>query len=150
MTYLGQGRPGATQDEMKVLQQICGGENICVFKGSVYPGGNNYRRHRTLRHHGSGNPIIQAVLKHGFPDQWETSVVGPLVNLESLLFSAGQFQFTSQRHLGYPFSATFYVNGIMACRISSCCEYRYSPGFQQGRKSCFRLTRLSGGKPCFK
>ncbi|KAL7836659.1 hypothetical protein AOLI_G00279430 [Acnodon oligacanthus] len=100
MMYLGQGKPGATQDEMKVLQQICGGENICVFKGSVVPG--------------------------------------------------EQFQFTSQRHLGYPFSATFYVNGIMAGRISSCCEYRYTPGFQQGRKSCFRLTRLSGGKPCYK
>ncbi|KAI4901709.1 hypothetical protein NFI96_029246 [Prochilodus magdalenae] len=100
MTYLGQGKPRATQDEMKVLQQICGGENICVFKGSVWPG--------------------------------------------------EQFQFTSQRHLGYPFSATFYVNGLMAGRISSCCEYRYAPGFQQGRKSCFRLTRLSGGKPCYK
>ncbi|KAL7839715.1 hypothetical protein SRHO_G00263730 [Serrasalmus rhombeus] len=100
MLYLGQGKPGATQDEMKVLQQICGGENICVFKGSVVPG--------------------------------------------------EQFQFTSQRHLGYPFSATFYVNGIMAGRISSCCEYRYTPGFQQGRKSCFRLMRLSGGKPCYK
>ncbi|XP_049326758.1 glutamate-rich protein 3 [Astyanax mexicanus] len=100
MTYLGQGMPGTTQDEMKVLQQICGGENICVFKGSVQP----------------GEP----------------------------------FQFTSQRHLGYPFSATFYVNGLIAGRISSCCEYRYTPGFQQGRRSCFRLTRLSGGKPCYK
>ncbi|KAG7318393.1 hypothetical protein KOW79_018148 [Hemibagrus wyckioides] len=100
MLYLGQGKTGTTQDDMKVLQQKCGGENICVFKGSVQPG--------------------------------------------------EQFQFISQRHLGYPFSATFYVNGIMAGRISSCCEYRYTPGFQQGRKSCFRLIRLSGGKPCFK
>ncbi|KAL0192742.1 hypothetical protein M9458_011038, partial [Cirrhinus mrigala] len=33
-----------------------------------------------------------------------------------------QFQFTSQRHLGFPFSATIFVNGIMAARISSCCE----------------------------
>ncbi|XP_026786796.3 uncharacterized protein LOC113536867 [Pangasianodon hypophthalmus] len=100
MLYLGQRKPGTTQDDMKVLQQKCGGENICVFKGSVQPG--------------------------------------------------EQFQFISQRHLGYPFSATFYVNGIMAGRISSCCEYRYTPGFQQGRKSCFRLIRLSGGKPCYK
>ncbi|XP_046697974.1 uncharacterized protein LOC124380766 isoform X2 [Silurus meridionalis] len=100
MLYLGHGKLGTTQDEMKVLQQKCGGENICVFKGSVQPG--------------------------------------------------EQFQFISQRHLGYPFSVTFYVNGIIAGRISSCCEYRYSPGFQQGRKSCFRLTRLSGGKPCYK
>ncbi|KAA0716358.1 hypothetical protein E1301_Tti001793 [Triplophysa tibetana] len=39
MTYLGQGLPGSAPDEMKVLQQICGGENICVFKGFVQPGG---------------------------------------------------------------------------------------------------------------
>ncbi|XP_073807732.1 uncharacterized protein isoform X2 [Danio rerio] len=100
MTYLGQGLPGSARDEMKVLQQICGGENICVFKGFVQPG--------------------------------------------------EQFQFTSQRHLGFPFSATIFVNGLMTTRISSCCEYRYAPGFQQGRRSCFRLTRLNGGKPCYK
>ncbi|KAF4112895.1 hypothetical protein G5714_005440 [Onychostoma macrolepis] len=100
MMYLGQGLPGSTRDEMKVLQQICGGENICVFKGFVQPG--------------------------------------------------EQFQFTSHRHLGFPFSATIFVNGIIAARISSCCEYRYAPGFQQGRRSCFRLTRLNGGKPCYK
>ncbi|XP_071339768.1 uncharacterized protein [Trachinotus anak] len=102
MTYLGQGRRGSglgsTQDELKVLQQVNGGENICVFKGVVTPG--------------------------------------------------EQFQFVSQRHRGYPFSATLYVNGIMAARISSCCEYRYAPGFQQGRKGCFRLTWLAGGIPC--
>ncbi|KAI7812862.1 hypothetical protein IRJ41_010938 [Triplophysa rosa] len=100
MTHLGQGLPGSAPDEMKVLQQICGGENICVFKGFVRPG--------------------------------------------------EQFQFTSQRHLGFPFSASIFVNGMMAARISSCCEYRYAPGFQQGRRSCFRLTRLNGGKPCYK
>lgn len=38
----------------------------------------------------------------------------------------------------------------MVARISSCCEYRYAPGFQQGRKSCFRLTWLSGGTPCYR
>lgn len=38
----------------------------------------------------------------------------------------------------------------MATRISSCCEYRYAPGFQQGRKSCFRLTWLAGGIPCYR
>lgn len=45
MLYLGQGKPGTTQDDMKVLQQKCGGENICVFKGSVLPGGNNTRHY---------------------------------------------------------------------------------------------------------
>ncbi|XP_047197384.1 glutamate-rich protein 3 [Hippoglossus stenolepis] len=45
MTYLGQGRQGSglksTQDELKVLQQVNGGENICVFKGLVTPGGRS-------------------------------------------------------------------------------------------------------------
>lgn len=32
---------GLTQDELKVLQQVNGGENICVFKGLVTPGGRS-------------------------------------------------------------------------------------------------------------
>ncbi|XP_021180203.2 glutamate-rich protein 3 [Fundulus heteroclitus] len=104
MTYLGQGQRRShsrlAQDELKVLQQVNGGENLCVFKGLVTAG--------------------------------------------------EQFQFVSQRHRGFPFSATLYVNGIMVARISSCCEYRYAPGFQQGRKSCFRLSWLAGGMPCYR
>ncbi|XP_024275104.1 uncharacterized protein LOC112249530 [Oncorhynchus tshawytscha] len=104
MTYLGSlghlGSAGSQQDELKVLQQICGGENICVFKGLVQPG--------------------------------------------------EQFQWVSQRHRGYPFSGTMYVNSLIAARISSCCEYRYALGFQQGKKSCFRLTWLAGGMPCYR
>lgn len=45
MTYLGQGRRGSglrsPRDELRVLQQVNGGENICVFKGSVTPGGRS-------------------------------------------------------------------------------------------------------------
>ncbi|XP_029492819.1 uncharacterized protein LOC115111073 [Oncorhynchus nerka] len=104
MIYLGSlghlGSAGSQQDELKVLQQICGGENICVFKGLVQPG--------------------------------------------------EQFQWVSQRHRGYPFSGTMYVNSLIAARISSCCEYRYALGFQQGKKSCFRLTWLAGGMPCYR
>ncbi|XP_064153635.1 glutamate-rich protein 3-like isoform X2 [Anguilla rostrata] len=100
MTYLGQGLMERSHDEMKVLQQICGGENICVFRGYLHPG--------------------------------------------------EQFQFVSRRRCGFPFSISLFVNGMMAARISSCCEYRYSPGFQQGRRSCFRFTDLSGGLPCFR
>lgn len=66
------------------------------------------------------------------------------------VFFSEQFQFISQRHRGYPFSATLYVNGIMVGRISSCCEYRYAPGFQQGKKSCFRLMWQAGGLPCYR
>nr|XP_015222343.1 PREDICTED: uncharacterized protein LOC102685891 isoform X2 [Lepisosteus oculatus] len=100
MTYLGQRLPVKSRDEMKVFQQICGGENICVFKGHLLPG--------------------------------------------------ECFQFVSKRHYGYPFSATFFVNGIMATRISSCCEYRYSIGFQQGKQGCFRVINLQGGQPCYR
>ncbi|XP_061905493.1 uncharacterized protein LOC133651541 isoform X2 [Entelurus aequoreus] len=43
MTYLGPGvrrtRTGSVPDELKVLQQVNGGENICVFKGLVTLGG---------------------------------------------------------------------------------------------------------------
>ncbi|XP_027889330.1 glutamate-rich protein 3 [Xiphophorus couchianus] len=104
MTYLGPSQrrslSKSTKDELKVLQQVNGGENLCVFKGLV---------------------------------------------------SAGeQFEFVSQRHRGFPFSASLYVNGIMVARISSCCEYRYAPGFQQGRKSYFRLSWLAGGTPCYR
>ncbi|KAM9821627.1 uncharacterized protein ACBT44_007139 isoform 4-T4 [Syngnathus typhle] len=98
MTYLGQGHRGSSRDELQVLQQVNGGENICVFKGLLTPG--------------------------------------------------DQFQFISQRHRSFPFSASLYVDGIKVGRISSCCEYRYSPGFQQGKKSCFRLSWLAGGMPC--
>lgn len=46
MVYLGQGRRGSgglglTRDELKVLQQVNGGENICVFKDLVTPGGRS-------------------------------------------------------------------------------------------------------------
>ncbi len=49
MMYLGQGLPGSTRDEMKVLQQICGGENICMFKGFVQPGGKAHHLLHCLR-----------------------------------------------------------------------------------------------------
>ncbi|XP_010874374.1 uncharacterized protein LOC105014070 isoform X2 [Esox lucius] len=106
MTYLGStghmrsGSAVPRQDELKVLQQVCGGENMSVFKGMVKPG--------------------------------------------------EQFQWVSKRHRGYPFSCTLYLNGLLAARISSCCEYRYAPGFQQGRNSCFRLNWLAGGLPCYR
>ena len=38
MTYLG--LVAKSQDEMKVLQQISGGENICIFRGNLHPGGD--------------------------------------------------------------------------------------------------------------
>ncbi|XP_068105169.1 glutamate rich 3-like [Hyperolius riggenbachi] len=60
------------------------------------------------------------------------------------------FPIISRRHYGFPFSASIYINGLIAARISSCCEYRYHVGFQQGRGGCFRVIELSGGKPCYR
>ncbi|XP_039619286.1 glutamate-rich protein 3 [Polypterus senegalus] len=100
MAYLGQGALAECRDELRVFQQICGGENLCVYKGYLSPG--------------------------------------------------DQFHFVSRRHLGFPFSATLFINGIMATRISCCCEYRYNIGYQQGKRGCFRLMHLSGGKPCYR
>ncbi|KAK1148890.1 hypothetical protein AOXY_G34916 [Acipenser oxyrinchus oxyrinchus] len=88
------------KEELKVFQQTCGGENMCVYKGYLHSG--------------------------------------------------EQFRFVSKRHFGFPFSATLFINGLMATRMSSCCEYRYSIGFQQGKHSCFRVTELSGGTPCYR
>ncbi|XP_053329243.1 uncharacterized protein LOC128503227 [Spea bombifrons] len=105
MQYVGMGLSGTREmikprDEVGMFQQICGGENICVYKGYLSPG--------------------------------ET------------------FQFVSRRHFGFPFSASVYVNGLIAARMSSCCEYRYHEGFQQGKRGCFRIIQLRGGKPCYR
>ncbi|XP_073415164.1 uncharacterized protein [Dendrobates tinctorius] len=60
------------------------------------------------------------------------------------------FHIISRRHYGFPFSASIYINGLIAARISWCCEYRQHVGFQQGRRGCFRITQLSGGQPCYR
>ncbi|XP_055516077.1 uncharacterized protein LOC129711994 [Leucoraja erinacea] len=103
MLYLGTGSTVSTQnpnhqDEVKVFQQICGAENICVYKGH-------------------------------------------LVHRE-------QFQFVSRRHFAFLFSVTIHVNGLVAARISWCCEHKYPVGFQLGKRSCFRLMGIRGGIPC--
>ncbi|NXI27117.1 ERIC3 protein, partial [Sterrhoptilus dennistouni] len=77
------------KDEIRVYQQHCGTENICVYKGELLEGDT--------------------------------------------------FQFTSKRHLGFPFSLTFYLNGLQVERLSSCCEYRYLRCSQlRGTNSYFR------------
>ncbi|XP_071987621.1 uncharacterized protein [Engystomops pustulosus] len=83
------------KDELRMFQQICGGESLCVFKGYLSPGDS--------------------------------------------------FRIISRRHYGFPFSASIYINGLIAARISWCCEYRH-----QGRHGCFRITQRSGGRPCYR
>merc|ERR1712012_655978 len=61
------------------------------------------------------------------------------------------FTFTSRRHRGYPFSLTFYINGVLDCRLSTCCEYKPQRGARIGGKSGhFALIGVEGAFPCYK
>ncbi|XP_071293097.1 glutamate-rich protein 3 isoform X2 [Agelaius tricolor] len=107
MIYLGKSKHVSLRDhkdEIKVYQQYCGTENICVYKGDLLEGDT--------------------------------------------------FQFISKRYLGYPFSLTFYLNGLQVDRLSSCCEYR---GFQskrpcrlRRRNTYFRVLHVAGAPPCYR
>ncbi|XP_072537301.1 glutamate-rich protein 3 [Salminus brasiliensis] len=89
------------RDEVKVFQQHCGGENLCVYKGRVKEG--------------------------------ET------------------FQFVSRRHRGFPFSLTFFLNGLQVERLSSCCEFKHRKGSRLGgRHGHFGFTGVEGASPCYR
>ncbi|XP_037530678.1 glutamate-rich protein 3 [Nematolebias whitei] len=89
------------RDEVKVFQQHCGGENLCVFKGNLLGG--------------------------------ET------------------FQFISRRHRGFPFSLTFFLNGLQVERLSSCCEFKHSKRSRLGgRHGHFGFLSAEGASPCYK
>ncbi|NWU40736.1 ERIC3 protein, partial [Hylia prasina] len=89
------------KDEIRVDQQHCGTENICVYRGELLEGDT--------------------------------------------------FQFTSKRHLGFPFSLTFYLNGLQVERLSSCCEYRYQRCSRlRGTNSYFRVLHVTGAPPCYR
>ncbi|KAM9358048.1 glutamate-rich protein 3 [Symphorus nematophorus] len=89
------------RDEVKVFQQHCGGENLCVYKGLICEG--------------------------------ET------------------FQFISRRHRGFPFSLTFFLNGLQVERLSSCCEFKHRKGSRLGgRHGHFGFCSVEGASPCYK
>ncbi|XP_039985355.1 glutamate-rich protein 3 [Xiphias gladius] len=89
------------RDEVKVFQQHCGGENLCVYKGKLNEG--------------------------------ET------------------FQFISRRHRGFPFSLTFFLNGLQVERLSSCCEFKHRKGSRLGgRHGHFGFSGVEGASPCYK
>ncbi|XP_056132882.1 glutamate-rich protein 3 [Lampris incognitus] len=89
------------RDEVKVFQQHCGGENLCVYKGRLHEG-------------------------------------------ES-------FCFLSRRHRGFPFSLTFFLNGLQVERVSSCCEFKHRKGSRLGgRHGHFGLSSVEGASPCYK
>ncbi|XP_062046079.1 glutamate-rich protein 3 [Lepus europaeus] len=89
------------RDEIKVYQQHCGGENLCVYKGK--------------------------------------------------LLEKETFQFISKRHHGFPFSLTFFLNGMQVNRLSSCCEYKHRKGSRLGgRRGYFGFVCVEKASPCYK
>ncbi|NXV47919.1 ERIC3 protein, partial [Uria aalge] len=89
------------RDEIKVYQQHCGGENLCVYKGKLLEG--------------------------------ET------------------FQFVSKRHHGFPFSLTFFLNGMQVDRLSWCCEYKHQKHSRLGgRHGYFGFLNVEGASPCYR
>ncbi|KAB1268145.1 Glutamate-rich protein 3 [Camelus dromedarius] len=89
------------RDEIKVYQQHCGGENLCVYKGK--------------------------------------------------LLEKETFQFISKRHHGFPFSLTFFLNGIQVNRLSSCCEYKHRKGSRLGgKRGYFGFVCVERSSPCYK
>uniref|UniRef100_A0A8C5FYZ7 DUF4590 domain-containing protein n=1 Tax=Gouania willdenowi TaxID=441366 RepID=A0A8C5FYZ7_GOUWI len=89
------------RDDVKVFQQHCGGENLCVFKGKLCEG--------------------------------------------------EMFQFSSRRHRGFPFSLTFFLNGLQVERLSSCCEFKHRKGSRLGGKhGHFGFSGVEGASPCYK
>ncbi|XP_077463173.1 glutamate-rich protein 3 [Stigmatopora argus] len=88
-------------DEVKVFQQHCGGENLCVYEGKLRQG-------------------------------------------ES-------FRFVSRRHRGFPFSLTFFLNGLQVERLSSCCEFKHRRGPRLGgRHGHFGFSAVERASPCYK
>ncbi|KAM5256409.1 LOW QUALITY PROTEIN: glutamate-rich protein 3 [Ctenodactylus gundi] len=89
------------RDEIRVYQQHCGGENLCVYKGK--------------------------------------------------LLEKETFQFISKRHHGFPFSLTFFLNGMQVNRLSSCCEYKHRKGSRLGGKGgYFGFVCVERASPCYK
>ncbi len=63
--------------------------------------------------------------------------------------SLEKFRFESHRHNEYPFALTLYVNGLIDCRISVCCEYKHKLAIPiGGKKGSFAILNVQGGKPC--
>ncbi|CAH6777217.1 Erich3 [Phodopus roborovskii] len=89
------------RDEIKIYQQHCGGENLCIYKGK--------------------------------------------------LLEKETFQFISKRHHGFPFSLTFFLNGIQVNRLSSCCEYKHRRSSRLGgKRGYFGFVSVEKASPCYR
>ena len=66
-------------------------------------------------------------------------------------FPSDSFQFLSMRHRGFPFSLTFFLNGLQVERLSSCCEFKHRKGSRLGgRHGHFGFVSVEGASPCYK
>lgn len=78
------------------------------------------------------------------------SFFGGEVLSSSISFSE-TFQFISRRHRGFPFSLTFFLNGLQVERLSSCCEFKHRKGSRLGGKhGHFGFSGVEGAAPCYK
>lgn len=69
----------------------------------------------------------------------------------SILGTSETFQFVSRRHRGYPFSLTFFLNGLQVERLSSCCEFKHRRASRLGgRHRHFGFCSVEGASPCYK
>lgn len=63
--------------------------------------------------------------------------------------SLGKFSFVSRRHEDYPFALSFYVNGLINIRISTCCEYRHKRNKPLGGKQgLFGIVDVVDARAC--
>ncbi|KAL6035066.1 hypothetical protein STEG23_037486, partial [Scotinomys teguina] len=89
------------RDEIKIYQQHCGGENLCIYKGK--------------------------------------------------LLEKDTFQFISKRHHGFPFSLTFFLNGMQVNRLSSCCEFKHRRSSRLGgKRGYFGFVSVEKASPCYR
>ena len=116
------------RDEVMIEQQHCGGNTLIVFREHILP-------------HSKMHPLYYLILKCPFRKKF-VSLCLPLL---------GDFTFTSRRHRGYPFSLTFYINGVQDCRLSTCCEYKHARGARIGGKAGkFAVLGIQGAAPCYR
>ena len=59
------------------------------------------------------------------------------------------FAFDSRRHQDYPFALSFYINGLISCRVSVCCEFKHKKNaLLGGPTGSFAIQDVLHAKPC--
>ncbi len=49
-----------------------------------------------------------------------------------------------------PLGLSLYIDGLVDCRLSSCCEYKYNQRLIIGKSGHFRVINVKGGKECYR